>query len=363
MSLTQPKKWKIWSYATLIFCLGAYTLLLLSWERGSLTVERYALPVAFAFFGAAVCRGGVRGEVWAGPLFLLWFVVSRMLLGENYLETSSLDFALMAPAYLVALPFAFSQEGEQRKRGLRVFCWFISLSAAVLAWVGVATAMTRGDITLPVFGTPFMLGMMENAALQCLQQFLDEAHRNKQLTIYCHPQWSGTFAREFERLQGNFAMELWNSGCVMEDGVDFNNGPLWDELLCQGKRIFGVATDDGHAMEQHCRGWVRVNAQKNVNDILRALREGAFYASTGPEIYDFYIDDNKVAHVKCSPCATVKFFCSRVTKLLRSEDGSPITEMAMECPVRDDLFYLRVEVTDADGHVAWSNPIFLEEMK
>lgn len=157
MSLTQPKKWKIWSYATLIFCLGAYTLLLLSWERGSLTVERYALPVAFAFFGAAVCRGGVRGEVWAGPLFLLWFVVSRMLIGENYLETSSLDFALMVPAYLVALPFAFSQEGEQRKRGLRVFCWFISLSAAVLAWVGVATAMTRGDITLPVFGTHFYL--------------------------------------------------------------------------------------------------------------------------------------------------------------------------------------------------------------
>ena len=158
-------------------------------------------------------------------------------------------------------------------------------------------------------------------------------------------------------------MKLWNSGCEMEDGVDFNNGPIWDELLCQGKRIFGVATDDGHKMEQHCRGWVRVNAQKNVSDILRALREGAFYASTGPEIYDFYIDDNKVAHVKCSPCATVKFFCSRVTKLLRSEDGSPITEMAMECPVRDDLFYLRVEVTDADGHVAWSNPIFLEEMK
>ena len=117
---------------------------------------------------------------------------------------------------------------------------------------------------------PFQRGYVQDQYE--FQQFLDEAHRNKQLTIYCHPQWSGTFAREFERLQGNFAMELWNSGCVMEDGVDFNNDPLWDELLCQGKRIFGVATDDGHAMEQHCRGWVRVNAQKNVNDILRALR-------------------------------------------------------------------------------------------
>ena len=194
MSLTQPKKWKIWSYATLIFCLGAYTLLLLSWERGSLTVERYALPVAFAFFGAAVCRGGVRGEVWAGPLFLLWFVVSRMLLGENYLETSSLDFALMVPAYLVALPFAFSQEGEQRKRGLRVFCWFISLSAAVLAWVGVAAVMTRSTITFPFFGVTsylsgyrlFLSDMHPNiGAVYCLLGFIGLGY----LVLDCQKKW------------------------------------------------------------------------------------------------------------------------------------------------------------------------------
>ena len=194
------------------------------------------------------------------------------------------------------------------------------------------------------------------------QPLLDELHADGNMTLYCHPEWSGTPASEFSMLRGNFAMEIWNSGCAIENDLD-TNAAYWDELLAQGQRLWGAATDDGHAMDQHCRGWVRVNAQKNVNDILRALREGAFYASTGPEIYDFYIDDNKVAHVKCSPCATVKFFCSRVTKLLRREDGSPITEMAMECPVRDDLFYLRVEVTDADGHVAWSNPIFLEEMK
>lgn len=205
---------------------------------------------------------------------------------------------------------------------------------------------------------PFERGYVQDQ--QEFQYFLDEAHRNHQLTIYCHPQWSGTFVREFERMQGNFAMELWNSGCAMEDDVDTNNGFLWDELLRQGKHIFGVATDDGHAMNQHCNGWVRVNAQKNVSDILRALREGAFYASTGPEIYDFYIDDDRIAHIKCSPCKQVKFFCSTVTKALRSKDGTPITEMAMERPIRDDWFYLRAEVTGMDGRVAWTNPIFLE---
>lgn len=34
------------------------------------------------------------------------------------------------------------------------------------------TAAQVGSGALPVFGTPFMIGMMENAALSCLQPFL-----------------------------------------------------------------------------------------------------------------------------------------------------------------------------------------------
>lgn len=36
------------------------------------------------------------------------------------------------------------------------------------------TAQAAGSGALPVFGTPFMLAMMENAALTCLQTFLPE---------------------------------------------------------------------------------------------------------------------------------------------------------------------------------------------
>lgn len=36
------------------------------------------------------------------------------------------------------------------------------------------TAAVIGSGALPVFGTPFMLAMMENAAMGCLQQFLEE---------------------------------------------------------------------------------------------------------------------------------------------------------------------------------------------
>ena len=191
------------------------------------------------------------------------------------------------------------------------------------------------------------------------QALLDKLHAANNLTIYCHPEWSGTPVREYEMLEGNFAMELWNSGCAVEDGVDVDNGHDWDELLAQGKVIYGVATDDGHAMSQHCLGWVRVNAENNVSAILDALKNGAFYASCGPEIYDFYVE-NGVAHVKCSPAAEVQFrhlnVPYRMTK--PAEGETAVTEA--EIKVNMNTGYIRAVVTDAEGRRAWTNPIFLD---
>ena len=36
------------------------------------------------------------------------------------------------------------------------------------------TSAAVGSVALPVFGTPFMAAMMENAAMTCLQQFLED---------------------------------------------------------------------------------------------------------------------------------------------------------------------------------------------
>jgi len=191
------------------------------------------------------------------------------------------------------------------------------------------------------------------------QKTLDQGHANGQLTVCCHPQWSGTFVRELEQLKGNFAIELWNSVCALEFNTDMNNGWMWDELLMQGQKIYGVAVDDGHHAFHFSNGWVRVNAENNVDAILDALQNGAFYASTGPEIFDFWIDDENVAHVKCSPCRSVRFICAAsVTRKIHGENGLPLVEASM--PVKECFPYLRVEVTDMGGRVAWSNPIFIK---
>lgn len=189
------------------------------------------------------------------------------------------------------------------------------------------------------------------------QPTVDEILSRGNLAFYCHPEWSCTPARSFENLKGYFAMELWNSGCAILDGLDTDNGMIWDEILMQGKRIYGVAVDDGHDATQHCLGWVRVNAEKTRASVFEALKNGAFYSSCGPEIYDFYIEDG-VAHLKCSPCAFIHFQGGwRPTRLVRNSEGL-VTEAEAKMP--ECFFYVRATVEDAHGRRAWTNPIFLK---
>lgn len=190
------------------------------------------------------------------------------------------------------------------------------------------------------------------------QPTLDAVHAKGNLTIYCHPQWSRTPAREFEDLRGNIAVELWNSGCVLVDDMDVNNEFLWDELLMGGHRLFGVATDDGHRMQEHCHGWVMVNAENTVPSILAALQNGAFYASTGPQIHDFRVEAGK-AIVECSEAAYIAFFFgSQPGGMVRASAGQTLCRG--EKKVEQGVPYVRATVVDACGRRAWTNPIFFD---
>lgn len=204
-------------------------------------------------------------------------------------------------------------------------------------------------------GEEFQSGKVKNQF--DFQQYLDWIHSKNNITFYCHPEWSSTPARYFDKLVGEFAMEVWNSGCVIDNDMDYN-APYWDEMLGLGHKIWGVAVDDGHPMTQHCNGWVMVNAEKNVKSVLDALLRGAYYSSCGPEIKDFYIEDG-VAHVECSPCAKVLFHSDRhPTRKEQSASGETITHACID--LRDNYKYVRACVVDADGKRAWTNPIFIK---
>ncbi len=192
------------------------------------------------------------------------------------------------------------------------------------------------------------------------QAYLDDIHAKGNLTILCHPEWSSTSARYFEKQKGNFAMEIWNSGCAIEDDMD-TDAAYWDELLGQGIDIYGVATDDGHAMYHHCNGWVRVKAENHVSAILDSLKAGRFYSSCGPEIYDFYVDTaaEKVV-IECSEVSKIRLHSDmHPTRITRSAEGT-LTHAEFSLKVWAGGYdYVRMTIIDKDGKYAWTNPIRL----
>ena len=203
----------------------------------------------------------------------------------------------------------------------------------------------------------FDWGFAPNA--EAYQPWLDEIHKKNNLTILAHPIWSQTSAKYFETQKGNFAMEIWNTGGALNGGRD-DDAAYWDEILGQGKVWYGVATDDAHSYDDLCKGWVMVKADKDLNSILAALKNGEFYSSCGPEIYNFYVDDGK-AVIECSPSKLISLHSDmHPTRTLVDEEGNLTrAEFDIENFWAGKYKYVRISITDQDGKKAWTNPIFL----
>jgi len=193
------------------------------------------------------------------------------------------------------------------------------------------------------------------------QPYLDGFHANHNLTIHCHPEWCSTSAQDYDNLQGSIAMEIYNTSCALLCDMD-KDASYWDELLGAGKRIWGVASDDAHSTGCCCKGWVMVRARNTVNDILAALRDGKFYASCGPEIYNFYVDDD-MAVIDCSPVEKIRLHgYMHPGRVVRDENGNLThAEFQLTRPwPHGGYTYARMSVVDKEGKMAWTNPIFLD---
>ena len=80
-----------------------------------------------------------------------------------------------------------------------------------------------------------------------------------------------------------------------------------------------------------------------------------FYTSTGPAIYDFYVEDDEV-HVVTSPCERI--YVGGKHRAHQRKLGRHITEFVTKLKGREHM--VRCEAMDASGRSAYSNPIFLD---
>ncbi|MFA6736131.1 MAG: hypothetical protein WCR87_04350 [Saccharofermentanales bacterium] len=192
-----------------------------------------------------------------------------------------------------------------------------------------------------------------------VQRIVDDLNDHGNLAILAHPVWSRNNVADIQQLKGLTGLEIFNNVCDHE----WNCGDsvlVWDLLLSEGHKLWGFASDDTHDPAVHALGgWIVVKAAElTPASIMEALRKGSFYSSTGPEIYEFYVQDG-VAYVECSDAKAVHFMTyDNLGKSFRASDGATLSKAEHKLAGYEK--YVRVEVVDAFGKRAWSNPIWIE---
>ena len=187
------------------------------------------------------------------------------------------------------------------------------------------------------------------------------------LVCYNHPEWSLERYPDYMPLDGFFAMEIFNTGCVTEGNYDFNT-QAYEDMLRAGKRVFAVAADDNHngfpLDSVRCDsfgGHVQIKSpSRGYDDNMTALERGDFYASTGATVEELYVEDGRV-HLKTSGAKAV--YCRsncRAQEFAVAEKGKTITECSYR--ILPEMDYMRFEVIDSLENRAFTRAYFRDEL-
>jgi hypothetical protein len=189
------------------------------------------------------------------------------------------------------------------------------------------------------------------------------AHEAGAFVSVAHPAWYALTLEDVRPvLPVCHAIETYNHACL---GVDRADGWYFlDELLGEGARLTAVAADDAHfkhplgLTRDALGGWVHVRSESLAPDaLLAALKAGAFYSSTGPELRDVRFEGDELV-VTSSPVETILITSRGAKSQRRVEPG--VTTARFPIAEWRELGFVRVTIRDDRGGRAWTNPIWFE---
>ncbi len=143
---------------------------------------------------------------------------------------------------------------------------------------------------------------------------------------------------------------------------------IWDDILSSGKLIYGVASDDAHHFTEEFsstrsnpgRGWIYVKSKSlSVEEIVKSMRNGDFYSSTGVELENLEISRSKIyLKIKKRPAKEKQKYTIRVI----NDSGLVFFEKEgdeLEVDTEGMKKYCRVVIRSSEGTNAWIQPFFL----
>ncbi|MCQ2455022.1 MAG: PHP domain-containing protein [Clostridia bacterium] len=196
----------------------------------------------------------------------------------------------------------------------------------------------------------------------CVNEFIRKTKEKGFFVTYNHPTWSLENYEVYSKYSGMDALELIN-GSVCESGPIDINYHAFDDLLRQGKKIFGVGGDDNHSKRDAGWGWTYIRADKlTYEDVAKSLKSGNFYTSNGPKFKNIYIEDGKM-FVECENVKSIRFTTAqRHFKHVYDREVGFVNKGDFEINFENDD-YVRVTLNGLDGSVAFSNPYFITKEK
>ncbi len=187
---------------------------------------------------------------------------------------------------------------------------------------------------------------------------LGRARARDCILIWAHPHWSGNTAAD--GMRHNFhGIEVCNYSSQVGEGKGMG-AYHWDAVLEQHGDMLGFAVDDSHFFEGATAepgAWIMVNAPElSPHAVTASIRAGNFYSSTGPVIDRIWIERGNRLVVETSPVMHVRLIGPRDKAKWKNALGKePMTHAHFRIP--DDWSYARLEIEDAQGKTAWTNPL------
>jgi hypothetical protein len=208
-----------------------------------------------------------------------------------------------------------------------------------------------------------------NTLVETLQNNVDAVREVSGVPHINHPNFQWAFgALELGRVDRYRLFEIFN-GHPSVNNFGGGDSPsleeIWDVLLSHGKRVYGIAVDDAHHFQGEFgpgrvnpgRGWVVVRARSlDAAEIMDNLEAGLFYASSGVELEDVVVKQNRI-EVRIKQRGNRKYttrFIGSGGRLLK-ESRALVAAYELDGPTE----YVRARIMDSNGELAWTQPVFV----
>lgn len=184
-----------------------------------------------------------------------------------------------------------------------------------------------------------------------------------------HPVWSAMPMEEVFSIKGVLGMEIFNSAEHYLFG-NIGDEAFYDFALKKGMRLMPIMSDDNHggqvingevvASVEECRACVMLKAEElSYNGLIQSLINGDYYCTTGPLIYNLYIENDKLC-IECSPVRRA-FLRSNFIFPWEVKEASDELFTYIEFDIskyRDNAKYIRIKIMDDYDKIAFTTPYY-----